>query len=127
MRSSSSGRSCSLRRPEPRFSARLPRRLPSTRERFARLALDVLGQAERTGQRVELAELLLVLEAQLLLVVGALGLGDEDLALPKLQLQPQPLVRRTQILALLLELRDALHRNFALLARAFALGGQLRL
>ena len=94
--------------------------LAVTCERFARLRLDVLGQAERAGQRVELAQLVLVLEAQLLLVIGSLGLGDEDLALPKLQLQAQALVRRAQILALMLELCDALHRRLALLARGFA-------
>jgi hypothetical protein len=100
--------------------------LAVTCERFARLRLDVLGQAERAGQRVELAQLVLVLEAQLLLLVGALDLGDEGPPLPKLQLQAQPLVRRAQILALVLVLCDALHRHFALLARRLALGVQLR-
>jgi hypothetical protein len=94
----------------------------------------MLGEAQRAGERVELAQLVLVLEAQLHLVIGALGLGDEDLALPKVELDAQALVRRAQILALLLEQRDPLHCDFALLACgvalfacSFALGVQLRL
>ena len=81
----------------------------------------MLCNAERSGQCVELAQLQLVLEAQLLLVVGALGLRDEQATREQLKLLAQTLVRRAQVVALLLEVRDSLRRLRTLGRNCFAL------
>lgn len=72
------------------------------------LLLIALRNAQRAGQRVELTQFRFELDPKLLLVIRALRLRDKDAALEKLQLYAQSLVRRSQVVALLLQVRDAL-------------------